>query len=391
MQMGWEVLWLLLPIAAWSGYLIGRRGSERSSGARFSQLSQTYFSGLNYLLNEQPDKAIEVFHTISHLDGATFDTQLALGNLFRRRGEPNRAIRLHQDLYSRPKLSSEQLTVALLELGEDYMRAGLLDRAEALYTDLLAIDQHAPAALRHLISIYQQERDWNRAIDMAQRLRATSGDATTSVTAQFHCELADQARSRGELNEARRLALEATAVDARCVRAHILLGRLAKTAGANETAIKHFENAADIDTDFLSEILAELLDVYDAIGKPDRAQAFLDLMMQRDRGVAALLARSAMIERCEGRSQAVGFLADRLHQRPSVRGVLKVVDLSFPSESGERAEAVGLIRELLHRLLERKPGYRCSRCGFSPRALHWQCPSCKSWGSIKPVHGVPGE
>jgi lipopolysaccharide biosynthesis regulator YciM len=87
----------------------------------------------------------------------------------------------------------------------------------------------------------------------------------------------------------------------------------------------------------------------------------------------------------------VGFLADRLHQRPSVRGVLKVVDLSFPSESGERAEAVGLIRELLHRLLERKPGYRCNRCGFSPRALHWQCPSCKSWGSIKPVHGVPGE
>jgi len=388
--MGLEFLWLLLPIAAWSGWLIGRRGSERSSGARFSQLSQTYFSGLNYLLNEQPDKAIEVFLKIAELDSDTFETQLALGNLFRRRGETDRAIRLHQDLYSRPKLSGEQRTIALLELGEDYMRAGLLDRAEALYTDLLAIDQYAAAALRHLISIYQQERDWNRAIEMAERLRAASGDPTEPLIAQFYCELAEQARAR-DANEARSLAQKALAADARCVRAHMLLGRLAKSDGAFELAIRHFEKSSEIDPEFLSEILAELLESYEALGKPERAQAFLDLMMQRDRGVAALLARSAMIERGEGRSQAVGFLADRLHQRPSVRGVLKVVDLSFPDESGERAEAIGLIRELLHRLLERKPGYRCSRCGFSPRALHWQCPSCKSWGSIKPVHGVPGE
>ncbi len=388
--MGLEFLWLLLPVAAWSGWLIGRRGSERSSGARFSQLSQTYFSGLNYLLNEQPDKAIEVFLKIAELDSDTFETQLALGNLFRRRGETDRAIRLHQDLYSRPKLSGEQRTIALLELGEDYMRAGLLDRAEALYTDLLAIDQYAAAALRHLISIYQQERDWNRAIEMAERLRAASGDPTEPLIAQFYCELAEQARAR-DASEARSLAQKALAADARCVRAHMQLGRLAKSDGAFEQAIRHFEKSSEIDPEFLSEILAELLECYEELGKPERAQAFLDLMMQRDRGVAALLARSAMIERSEGRSDAVGFLADRLHQRPSVRGVLKVVELSFPDESGERAEAIGLIRELLHRLLERKPGYRCSRCGFSPRALHWQCPSCKSWGSIKPVHGVPGE
>jgi len=388
---GWEFLWLLLPIAAWSGYLIGRRGSERSSGQRFSQLSQTYFSGLNFLLNEQPDKAIEVFLKIAELDSDTFETQLTLGNLFRRRGETDRAIRLHQDLYSRPKLSSEQRTIALLELGEDYMRAGLLDRAESLYTDLLAVDRYAPVALRHLISIYQQERDWGRAIEMAQRLRAVSGDAMAPLIAQFFCETADQARTRGDLVQARKLGQEALSADARCVRAHILLGRLAHGDGSFDLAIRHFEKAAEIDPDFLSEILNPLLETYEAIVRPQRALAFLDLMMQRDRGVAALLARSAMIERCEGRSQAVVFLADRLHTRPSVRGVLKVVDLSFPSESGERAEAVGLIRELLRGLLERKPGYRCSRCGFSPRALHWQCPSCKSWGSIKPVHGVSGE
>ncbi|MCC6592849.1 MAG: lipopolysaccharide assembly protein LapB [Xanthomonadales bacterium] len=389
--MGHEALWLLLPIAAWSGWLAGRRGGERRSGERFSRLSQTYFSGLNYLLNEQPDKALEVFLKIAELDSETFETQLALGNLFRRRGETDRAIRLHQDLYSRPKLSAEQRMIALLELGEDYMRAGLLDRAEALYTDLLVIDRHASAALRHLISIYQQERDWNRAIEMAERLRTASGDTTGSLIAQFHCELAEQARARGDTDEARRLAQQALAADPRCVRAHLLLGRLACAAGSHEPAIRHFEKAAEIDPDFLSEILSDLLPSYEALVRPDRARAFLDLMMQRDRGVAALLARSAMVEGEQGRSEAVGFLAEHLHQRPSVRGVLKVVDLSFPDESGERAEAIVLIRELLHRLLERKPGYRCNRCGFSPRALHWQCPSCKSWGSIKPVHGVAGE
>jgi lipopolysaccharide biosynthesis regulator YciM len=389
--MGYELLWLLLPIAAWSGYLLGRRGSERSSGERFSQLSQTYFSGLNYLLNEQPDKALEVFLKIAELDSDTFETQLALGNLFRRRGETDRAIRLHQDLFSRPKLSGEQRTIALLELGEDYMRAGLLDRAEALYTDLLAIDQYAVAALRHLISIYQQERDWNRAIEMARRLRQIAGDATAPLMAQFFCELAEPARARGEHDEARRLAREALAVDARCVRAHILLGRLARSAGQLQVAAEHFEKAAEIDPDFLSEIVGELLEAYGELDAGERAREFLETMMGRDRGVAALLARSAMIERTEGVGKAVGFLADRLHQRPSVRGVLKVMDLSFPAESGERVEAIGLVRELLHRLLDRKPGYRCSRCGFSPRALHWQCPSCKSWASIKPVHGVAGE
>lgn len=389
--MGWELLLLLLPVAAGSGYLVGRRGSERSSGVRFSQLSQTYFSGLNYLLNEQPDKALEVFLKIAELDTDTFETQLALGNLFRRRGETDRAIRLHQDLYSRPKLSPDQRTIALLELGEDYMRAGLLDRAESLYTDLQAIDQHAPSALRNLISIYQQERDWHRAIDMARRLRTVSGDATTPLIAQFHCELAELARQHGNVDEARKQGQEALEADPRCVRAHMLLGRLAKAAGASEPAIRHFEKAAEIDPDFLSEILCDLLETYESRGDTLRAEAFLDLMTQRDRGVAALLARSAMIERSRGRDAAVDFLADKLHQRPSVRGVLKVMDLSFPADSPERAETVSLIRELLHRLLERKPGYRCSRCGFSPRALHWQCPSCKSWGSIKPVHGVPGE
>ena len=177
------LLFLLLPVAAFSGWVLGRRRSERTSGARVSELSTSYFRGLNYLLNEQQDKAIEVFLKLADINRDTVETHLALGNLFRRRGEVDRAIRVHQALIARQNLSRDEKTVALLELGEDYMRAGLLDRAETLFTDLVAMDALAPSALRHLIGIYQHERDWGQAIEHAQRLEQASGESQSAIIA----------------------------------------------------------------------------------------------------------------------------------------------------------------------------------------------------------------
>jgi len=169
--------WLLLPVAAGLSWYFARRGSERVSGQQVDRLRANYFRGLNYLLNEQPDKAIEVFLQIAEVDSDTVETHLALGNLFRRRGEVDRAIRVHQNLIARPTLAPEQKTAALLELGEDYMRAGLLDRAETLFSDLVGIDVRAASALRHLISIYQQERDWPPPdLDLPAGTRLAQGD-----------------------------------------------------------------------------------------------------------------------------------------------------------------------------------------------------------------------
>ena len=156
----WWMLVLFVPLAALAGWIIGRRGGERHSDSQVSKLSTTYFRGLNYLLNEQPDKAIELFLHIAELDKDTFETQVALGHLFRRRGEVDRAIRLHQALAQRPELTDAQKVQALSALGEDYMRSGLLDRAETVFADLARIDQRAPQALRHLIAFYQSVRVW---------------------------------------------------------------------------------------------------------------------------------------------------------------------------------------------------------------------------------------
>ena len=302
------LLFLLLPIAAFSGWYVARRGSERTSGARVSELSSNYFRGLNYLLNEQQDKAIEVFLKLAEYNRDTVETHLALGNLFRRRGEVDRAIRVHQNLIARPSLTDEEKTVALLELGEDYMRAGLLDRAETLFSDLVAMDALASSALTHLVSIYQHERDWIKAIDNATRLEAATGESCGPMIAQFHCELAEQARARSDWVEARGSLDAALAAQGDCVRASMILGHIEAANDNFAAAIEAFEHVAELDVDYVPEILSPLLDCYAKAQSMQRAEDFLLRMTERHQGVSPVLALARLYTRTRGEKAAVEFL-----------------------------------------------------------------------------------
>ncbi|MBY4594913.1 MAG: lipopolysaccharide assembly protein LapB [Arenimonas sp.] len=388
-----ELAWLLLllPVAAGGGWLAGRRGGERRGGARVSRLSNTYFRGLNYLLNEQQDKAIEVFLQIAAVDKDTVETQFALGHLFRRRGEVDRAIRLHQSLVARPGLSDEQKTRAVLALGEDYMRAGLLDRAETLFTDLVRMGVLAPQALRHLISIYQAERDWGKAIAHARQLENAGGEPMGKLVAQFHCELAEKARLAGDIDQARQHVADAYAADSHSVRAGLVEGRLELAAGNDAAAIRAFERVARHDIEFLPEILEPLLGCYERRGEGARARGFLMEMIEHYPGVSPVLAIARMIEREEGKTAALAFLSRQLKERPSVRGEAAFIELSLRDADTDPAVALKTLKQITEQLVVRTPGYRCQRCGFGARAHHWQCPGCKSWGSIKPVHGAVSE
>ncbi|MGN6519392.1 MAG: lipopolysaccharide assembly protein LapB [Dokdonella sp.] len=385
------LLFLLLPVAAFSGWVLGRRRSERTSGARVSELSTSYFRGLNYLLNEQQDKAIEVFLKLAEINRDTVETHLALGNLFRRRGEVDRAIRVHQNLIARPNLSQDEKTVALLELGEDYMRAGLLDRAETLFADLVAMDALAPSALRHLIAIYQHERDWDKAIEHAQRLERATGESQSAMIAQFHCELADQARAQGARDDARRHVDDAFAVEPECVRASMVLGHIEAAHGDLDAAIRAFERVADLDIDYVPEILSPLLDSYARAQRMQRAEEFLLDITERYQGVSPVLALAKLYATTRGEAAAVDFLNRMLRQRPSVRALMALIDVNLHTASGEARENFLTLRDLTRQLVEGKAMYRCNRCGFGAKAHHWQCPSCKSWGSVRPIHGVVGE
>lgn len=385
------LLFFLLPLAAWSGWYIARRGNERSSGERVNELSSSYFRGLNYLLNEQPDKAIEVFLGLAELNRDTVETHLALGNLFRRRGEVERAIRVHQHLIGKPNLSDPMKTIALLELGEDYMRAGLLDRAETLFEDLVAMDAHAPSALKHLIAIYQHERDWHKAIDHARRLERMGGESQASIIAHFHCELAEQSHHHGAISEAREYLAQAFASEPDCVRAHMLTGRLLAAEGRSEEAVDAYERAALCDVEFVPEILPHLLEGYSASRQMERAERFLEDLLVRYRGISPVLALTRLYDERDGEQAATRFLTSQLRQRPSVRGLMALIDRTLERATGEARESFLILRDLTRKLLDGRAVYRCSHCGFGAKAHHWQCPSCKRWGSIRPIHGVASE
>ncbi|MGY0556831.1 MULTISPECIES: lipopolysaccharide assembly protein LapB [unclassified Lysobacter] len=380
----WFWFFLLLPIAAVSGWVVGRRGGERHSSTQVSRLSTTYFRGLNYLLNEQPDKAIELFLHIAELDKETFETQVALGHLFRRRGEVDRAIRLHQALVQRPGLSDQQKVQALLALGEDYMRSGLLDRAETVFSDLVDLDMRAPLALRHLINIYQSERDWDKAIENAQRYESATGESMGKLITQFECELADRHRAAGDVQAARAAVARAYQADANSVRAGMLEGRLEVDAGNDAGAIRAFERVARTDPDYLPEVMPALLSCYERVDDGPGARAFMAEMCEHYRGIAPVLALTRMVESQDGVAAARAYLAEELKDRPSVRGEAALMELSI----AEGADPLATLHDLKHitdQLLVRNPSYRCNRCGFGARSHHWQCPSCKEWGTVKPL------
>lgn len=379
----WFWFFLLLPLAALSGWVIGRRGGQRHSDTQVSRLSTTYFRGLNYLLNEQPDKAIELFLHIAELDKETFETQVALGHLFRRRGEVDRAIRLHQALVQRPGLSDAQRVQALLALGEDYMKSGLLDRAETVFSELVELDL-SPLALKHLIGIYQAERDWAKAIENARRYEQATGEPMGKLVAHFECELADRHRAAGEPEAARAAVARAYEADANSVRAGMLEGRIELEAGNDAAAIRSFERVARSDPDYLPEVLPSLLACYERVGDLPGARRFLAEMCEHYRGIAPVLALTRMIEKEEGVAAARAYLAKELKDRPSVRGEAALIDLSLAERTDPAATLVDL-KHITDQLLVRNPSYRCSRCGFGARSHHWQCPSCKEWGSVKPL------
>jgi lipopolysaccharide biosynthesis regulator YciM len=264
------------------------------------------------------------------------------------------------------------------------MRSGLLDRAETVFSDLAKIDQRAPQALKHLIGIYQAERDWPKAIENAARYEAATGEPMGKLVGQFECELADRLRVAGDVEAARTAVARAYAADSKSVRAGMIEGRLELEAGNDAAAIRAFERAARHDTDFLPELLPSLLAAYDRVDDGPGARAFLTEMSEHYRGVAPVLALTQLVEAEEGVPAARAYLAQQLKDRPSVRGEAALIDLTL-ADGSDHATTLHELRHITDQLLVRNPSYRCNRCGFGARSHHWQCPSCKEWGTIKPL------
>lgn len=379
------LLWLLLPVAAASGWYVARREFQKQVKQSLPSLPHDYYKGLNFILNEQPDKAIDVFMKLSELDDGTVEIHLALGSLFRRRGEVDRAIRLHQNLVNRSSLSTELYIQALQELAMDYMSAGLLDRAETLCLELVDVDAENSAALGLLQDIYQQEKEWFRAIDVTRKIASVTAKSQTVVIAHYYCEMAVQARRKGDLAQARRMLEKALLEDPQCGRAIMTRGQIEQQLGNYDAAIATYQQLESKSRDYLSEILDDLRLCYQAVGQKEKMVAYLKRIIRDHHGVELVLTAARMLKEYEGDSVALAFLGEEVLQRPSLRGVQYLLELDLGQVKDEKGY-LAVIKSSLDRLLENKPVYRCNCCGFTGVEMHWCCPGCKTWSSIKPIH-----
>lgn len=387
----WSILGVTVLLSTGFGWHWGRRKYRKADDRQQNRFSNRYFRGLNYLLNEQPDKAIEVFLQLAEVNQDTVETHFALGNLFRRRGEVDRAIRFHQNIIAKPSLTERQRTRALLELGDDYMRAGLLDRAERLFSELVERDAHTPAALKHLLSIYQQEQDWNKAIDIATRLEQKEGNSMGAINAHFCCELAEEAASQGKTDDAISQLRKARGYNKSCVRARFIEARLWEQQQDYGAAISAYQAALEFDKDYLPEILNPLLRCMQAEGRDDDIEDMLRAYVSSYDGVSPVLALAQAIEGKYDRDKAIDFLVGKLQQRPTVRGLEYLINMNASEPISGDDTNLGILRDLSRKLLINQPIYRCEHCGFSGQQHHWQCPSCKFWDSTKRIRGVTGE
>lgn len=379
-----ELLLLLLPVAAASGWMAAKRSD--SKGKRlYSGHSPDYYKGLNFLLNEQPDKAIDVFVQMLEVDSETVETHLALGNLFRRRGEVDRAIRIHQNLIARPSLEGEHRAQALLELGQDYMRAGLFDRAERLFQELTESNLHREQALGNLLVIYEREKEWDKSLKIANQLESITGEQLKNQRAHYYCELAEQAHAAADMAVASDYLKKANACDKKSARAAILLGEMEKAKGDYKTAIKTFQKIAKNNPVYLSVVLPLLRECYVNTNAEQQFREYLLKLFERNRGLVEAATLAQIIKDEEGDAPAVIFLKEYLQDHPSLDGLYQLVSMSPDDGSVMSSEMLLLLRRLLDKLLEKSPAYKCVTCGFNAKTMHWQCPSCNKWSSIKPV------
>lgn len=376
-----EWLFFLLPVAALSGWMMARRHYKRRYRPQDSTFSPEYFKGLNYLLNEQPDKAIDVFIGLLEVNSETVETHLALANLFRRRGETDRAIRIHQNLIARPTLSSQQRIQALAELGLDYMSAGVLDRAEQLFLELLQQNPTPPEAPRQLLRIYQQEKKWQQAIDMAKKMPADKKTNTHALIAQFYCELAEPLVDK-DRQEALNLLRSAYHFDPSCVRASLLEGKILSHAGHYRKAIRTLQQIEQQNHYFLSEALPLLQRCYEQTGHLDHFRDWLQNLLNRHPHLtSARLLLTRLIQKQQGNQAAQQFLYRQLYQHPSVEGLHQLIMLGEDNHQ----VLIPLIKEVTTALIHKGDRYTCKNCGFSGRTMHWQCPGCSQWATIRPV------
>ncbi|HZO03243.1 MAG TPA: lipopolysaccharide assembly protein LapB [Burkholderiales bacterium] len=377
--MEFEYWWLLgFPLFFGLGWIAARIDIKQIV-SESRALPRSYFKGLNFLLNEQPDKAIEAFIEVVKVDPETVELHFALGSLFRRRGEYDRAIRMHQNLLERADLGPEQKMQAQMELGQDYLKAGILDRAEEVFSRLEKTNQ-AIAARRYLLEIYEQEKDWPRAIEMTRQV-----ETDPRALAQYYCELAASEAGSSRPDAARRHLDAALDANRKCVRASLLWGDLERNSNRIDQAIEHWKRIESQDPAYLALVAQRLVEAYRDAGRAEEGLTLLAGYLERYPSLDLLDTVFQQTLEAKGPEQAYTLVRDELRRNPTLLGLDRLLEAQIVAAgSPDKRRDLELVRNLVHGHTRRLARYRCESCSFKARQFHWQCPACGGWETYAP-------
>lgn len=377
----------LLFLAAALGYFFARFGDDEDDDVFLpsSRLNADYIKGLNYLLNEQPDQALEVFMRMVEVDDETLETHFALGSLFRRRGEVDRAIRVHQNLIARPDLSAMHRENALIALAEDYLSAGLFDRAETLFKELRNSTEFKVKALEKLLRIYEVTHDWEPAIEACRELEKMAPlHQTTGRVAHYYCELAEEALQRKDFEQARDCLRQASASRNSTVRAIYTLASVAQASGNHDEAIELFCQVMQQQPRLIGEVVPRLVASCEASDKHNMLTSILEDVRNRGPEASQAIAMATICNRRIDNPVALQCLQDYV-VADGVLAKLVAVEQIENADPVARRKAIDKIRQGLAQMFSPAHRYRCKECGYHTSQLVWQCPSCRAWESVAPA------
>jgi lipopolysaccharide assembly protein B len=381
--MEFELWWLLgLPLFFVFGWLAARIDIRHVVRASRS-LPRSYLSGLNFLLNEQPDKAIDSFLLAVQIDPQTVELHFALGNLFRRRGELDRAIRIHQSLVDREIIEPEQRLQAQEELGEDYLKAGLLDRAESVYLALRGTAR-SEAANAALLEIYQQEKNWARAIEIARDMPRRGSHRWETDIANFYCEIAATNLAHSDFAEAHHQLALALETNRKCVRASLLLGDVLVAEGKDQEAIAAWQEIGIQDPAFLSLVAERLIEAHRRQGQEEKGLQFLRTHLNQTPSLDLLEIIFKWEMEKQGPEVAYALVRDELKRNPTMLGLEKLLEAAIYTVDSDRKGDIELVKGLIHGHTRRVARYCCKECGFKARQFYWRCPACGGWETYPP-------
>ncbi len=376
----------LFFLAAALGYFFARYGDddEPEESPPAGQLNADYIKGLNFLLNEKPDQALEVFMRMVEVDDETLETHFALGSLFRRRGEVDRAIRVHQNIIARPNLSDMHKEQALVSLAEDYLSAGLFDRAEDLFGQLKDSAEHGVYARRKLVRIYEVTQEWENAVQGFEELEAIDPRAAAeSRVVHYYCELAEQAYTAGDTSGALKLLDKADKTANPSLRSRLLRADIWRGTGQHKKAIKLYGEIMDTEPRLIGDVVPKLAESCRETGEQGHLSRSLEKLLTSDPAAGKAIGLAAVYDPRIVNGIALQCLRDFVLADPVLANLTDMSGLQ-EGDAESRQAALERIREGLARVISQGHRYRCRECGYVSSELLWQCPSCRNWESVSP-------